>query len=107
MSAVAGDVGRNRAILGAFCTDEGRGHVAGPQVHSRQVVRCLNVLLHRSTKGVVRAMHKTPRIRSLETVDRNAIKTGQDAFCLKAGLVYTPAWIRVFVLLLSIDVVES
>lgn len=56
---------------------------------------------------MVRAMHKTPRIRSLETVDRNAIKTGQDAFCLKAGLVYTPAWIRVFVLLLSIDVVES
>ena len=48
-------------------------------------------------------MHKTPRIKPLEIVDRNGIKT---RYILSHGLLYKLAFIRVFLLLLPNDVVE-
>ena len=54
---------------------------------------------------MVRAMHKTPRIKPLEIVDRNGIKT-RYVLSHKAGLLYKLALIRVFLLLLPNDVVE-
>ena len=98
MSSVAGDVGRNRAILGAFCTDEGHGHIVGPQVHSQHAE-----IGAKEQKGTVRTMRKTPRIKPLEIVDRNGIKT---RYILSHGLLYKLALIRVFLLLLPNDVVE-